>query len=154
MMEKRAMEDLLSFENKLLLAPMAGVTDYAFRHLCIEQGADYTVSEMVSAKALCYKDAKTAVLARLRKEEHPIAIQIFGSDPEIMGKAARMLATGSYTGCVSDILPVAIDINMGCPVHKIVSNGEGSALMKDPVRAFEIMKAVKEECPTLTKRTN
>ena len=141
------MKDQLSFENKLLLAPMAGVTDYAFRHLCIKEGADYTVSEMISAKALCYKDAKTAVLARLRREEHPIAIQIFGSDPEIMAKAAKMLATGEYAGCVSEILPVAIDINMGCPVHKIVSNGEGSALMKDPQRAFEIMKAVKEASP-------
>jgi tRNA-dihydrouridine synthase B len=102
---------------------------------------------MISAKALCFKDAKTAVLARLRKEEHPIAIQIFGSDPEIMAKAAKMLATGEYAGCVSEILPVAIDINMGCPVHKIVSNGEGSALMKDPVRAYEIMAAVKEASP-------
>lgn len=141
------MDEILSFENKLLLAPMAGVTDYAFRHLCIKEGADYTVSEMISAKALCFKDAKTAVLARLKREEHPIAIQIFGSDPEIMARAAKMLATGEYAGCVSEILPVAIDINMGCPVHKIVSNGEGSALMKDPVRAFEIMTAVKEACP-------
>ena len=69
------MDEILSFENKLLLAPMAGVTDYAFRHLCIKEGADYTVSEMISAKALCFKDAKTAVLARLKREEHPIAMQ-------------------------------------------------------------------------------
>ncbi|MBP3322214.1 MAG: tRNA dihydrouridine synthase DusB [Clostridia bacterium] len=141
------MEEILSFKDKLLLAPMAGATDYAFRKLCIKWGADYTVSEMVSAKALCYKDAKTAVLARIRREEHPIAIQIFGSDPETMARAAKMLATGDYKGCVSEITPVAIDINMGCPVHKIVSNGEGSALMKDPIRAYEIMCAVKEGSP-------
>ena len=136
--------DTFSFENKLCLAPMAGATDYAFRKICIAGGADYTVSEMISAKALCFKDKKTAVLARIRAEEHPIALQIFGSDPEIMAKAANMLSTGSYEGCQSEILPFAIDINMGCPVHKIVSNKEGSALMRDPVLAWEIMAAVKE----------
>ncbi len=138
------MRNDLFFQNKLILAPMAGISDYSFRKLCIEQGADYTVTEMVSAKALCYGDKKTAVLARVLKEEFPIAIQIFGSDPEIMAKAAAMLATGNYAYCMSDVFPAAIDINMGCPVHKIVSNGEGSALMKDEKRAEEIISAVAE----------
>ena len=132
----------LDLQNKLILAPMAGVSDRAFRSICIEMGADYTVTEMISAKALSFHDQKTAVLARILKDEQPIAIQIFGSEPELMADAARMLSTGNYPGCISDCLPAAIDINMGCPVHKIVSNGEGSALMKDPVRAKEIVSAV------------
>ncbi len=136
---------MLDFRNKVILAPMAGVSDFAFRKLCVEQGADYTVTEMISAKALCYKDSKTAVLARILKEETPIAIQIFGSEPKIMAEAARMLSTGNYTGCVSTTLPAAIDVNMGCPVNKIISNKEGGALMKDPVRAFEILSAVVSE---------
>ena len=131
---------------------MAGVTDYAFRALCREMGAAYTVSEMVSAKALCYEQlckkgnaaelAKTAPLARIRAEEAPMAVQMFGNDPEFMARAAVMLESGEYLGCTSEIAPAAIDINMGCPVHKVAGNGEGSALMKDPERAAEIVRAV------------
>lgn len=141
-----------TLDRPLFLAPMAGVTDYAFRSLCREMGAAYTVSEMVSAKALCYEQlckkgkaaelARTAPLARIRADEAPMAIQMFGSEPDFMAKAAEMLESGEYLGCTSEIAPAAIDINMGCPVHKVAGNGEGSALMKDPERAAEIVRAV------------
>ena len=124
---------------------MAGVSDSVFRRLCVLHGADMTVTEMISAKALTYADKKTAVLARILKEEAPVSIQIFGSEPEIMARAAEMLSTGNYPGCKSDVLPVAIDINMGCPVRKVVSNGEGSALLRDPLRVREIVTAVVEK---------
>ena len=123
---------------------MAGVSDYAFRRLCVDHGADYTVTEMISAKALCYADKRTAELARILREEAPVAIQIFGSEPEILARAAGMLSSGDYPGCISDTLPAAIDINMGCPVKKIVSNGEGSALMRDETLVKEIVLAVVE----------
>lgn len=134
----------------LFLAPMAGFTDYSFRKICRERGAEYTVSEMVSAKALCYEQStrkadasslKTAPLAAVRAEEFPMAIQLFGSEPEFVAKAAQMIEERSYKGCSSPVSPVAIDINMGCPMHKIVSNGEGSALMKDPSLAARIVDA-------------
>lgn len=135
----------------LMLAPMAGVTDRSFRLLCREKGAEYLVSEMVSAKALCYEQkAKrreaalmgTAPLAAISAEEAPMAIQIFGSEPDFMAEAARMLEESSYRGCQSEIAPVAIDVNMGCPVRKITGNGEGSALMKNPRLAGEIISAM------------
>ena len=135
----------------LMLAPMAGVTDRSFRLLCREKGAEYLVSEMVSAKALCYEQkAKrreaalmgTAPLAAISAEEAPMAIQIFGSEPDFMAEAARMLEASSYRGCLSEVSPVAIDVNMGCPVRKITSNGEGSALMKNPRLAGEIVSAM------------
>lgn len=134
----------------LMLAPMAGFTDYSFRKICRERGAEYTVSEMVSAKALCYEQlskknplspSKTAPLAAVKKEENPMAIQLFGSEPGFVAAAAEMIESGEYKGCVSETSPVAIDINMGCPMHKIVGNGEGSALMKNPALAAEIVKA-------------
>lgn len=137
----------VTLKNGILLAPMAGVTDYAFRALCRRCGAEFTVSEMVSAKAMHYRDEKTAVLARIRAEEAPMAIQIFGSEPDIMAEAAALLANGSYHGCVSDCAPAAIDINMGCPVRKIVSGGDGSALMKNPEKAHDIVKAVVAATP-------
>ena len=133
-----------SLKNKLILAPMAGFSDRPFRRLCIEQGADYVVTEMVSAKALCFGDKKTAPLAAVYQDEMPAAVQIFGSEPELMARAAYMLSNGLYEGCLSDTLPAAIDINMGCPVHKIVSNGEGSALMRDEQKVYEIVSAVKK----------
>lgn len=136
----------LTFKDRLVLAPMAGVSDRCFRELCIEQGADYTVTEMISAKALCYADRKTALLAAITSAEMPVAIQIFGSDPGIMARAASMLASGTYEGCVSDCTPAAIDINMGCPVRKIVSNNEGSALLRDEGLVYEIVSAVKQSC--------
>lgn len=136
-----------TLKNGIMLAPMAGFTDYSFRKICREHGAEYTVSEMVSAKALCYEQAskkgecKTAPLAAVKKEEEPMAIQLFGSEPQFVAEAARMIEAREYRGCVSDIPPTAIDINMGCPMHKIVGNGEGSALMKNPRLAAEIVSA-------------
>lgn len=138
-------------KHGLMLAPMAGVTDRTFRLLCKRFGAEYTVSEMVSAKALCYeqrgkrKESVTggsAPLAAVTAVESPMAVQIFGSEPEFMAEAARMLEANDYKGCVSECPPVAIDINMGCPVRKITGNGEGSALMKDPALAGRIVAAV------------
>ncbi len=135
----------------LMLAPMAGVSDRTFRLLCRRFGAEYTVSEMVSAKALCYEQRArrresalcgTAPLAAVTRGEAPMAIQIFGSEPEFMAEAARLLEANTYQGCLSEIPPVAIDINMGCPVRKITSNGEGSALMREPKLAGEIVSAV------------
>lgn len=126
----------------LWLAPMAGFTDHAFRLICRKFGADFFVTEMISAKALHYKDEKTAALARISHEEGPTAIQIFGSDPDIMAQAAESLSGGSYHGCISEKVPVAIDVNMGCPMRKIVSNGEGSALMRDPDKIYAIVKAM------------
>lgn len=123
------------------LAPMAGVTDRAFRALCLEKGADYLTTEMISAKALCYGDEKTAALAFLGREEHPIAAQLFGAEPETVARACGMIAEGSYHGCRSEILPAAIDLNMGCPMKKITGNGEGSALMRDPLLAGRIIEA-------------
>lgn len=140
----------VTLKNGLFLAPMAGFTDYSFRKICRETGAEYTVSEMVSAKALCYEEmskktlpsaSKTAPLASVKLEENPMAIQLFGSEPEFVARAASMIETMSYRSCVSETAPVAIDINMGCPMHKIVGNGEGSALMKNPVLAAKIVDA-------------
>ncbi|MGM9681009.1 MAG: tRNA dihydrouridine synthase DusB [Eubacteriales bacterium] len=131
----------------LYLAPMAGFTDHAFRLICRRFGADFFVSEMISAKALHYRDEKTATLARITSDEGPTAIQIFGSDPDIMAEAARMLSEGSYHGCRSDVPPSAIDVNMGCPMKKIVSNGEGSALMKDPDKIYAIVRAMTAATP-------
>lgn len=134
-------------KNGLFLAPMAGFSDYAFRRICREHGAEYTVSEMVSAKALCYEqigkkiEYKTAPLAAVKAEEMPMAIQLFGSEPHFVAEAARMIECGEYKGCISEVSPSAIDINMGCPMHKIVGNGEGSALMKNPRLAAEIVSA-------------
>ena len=133
----------------IILAPMAGFTDYAFRRICRENGAEFTISEMVSAKALCYEmkakkgnvdKSKTVPLASVKDEEMPMAIQLFGGDPEFVAQAASMIENCSYRGCLSKIPPTAIDINMGCPMHKIVSNGEGSALMKNPALAGAIVE--------------
>ena len=121
-----------------ILAPMAGVTDYAFREICASLGAAGTVTEMVSAKALCYGDKKTASLLR-RNEGVFCAAQIFGSEPEIMARGAQLAL--ELSGCD------AIDINMGCPMPKIVNNGEGSALMKDVELAGRIVRAVAEAVP-------
>ena len=115
------------------LAPMAGVTDYAFRETCVSLGAGLTVTEMVSAKALCYGDKKTASLLR-RNRGVPCGVQIFGSEPEIMARGAVLAL--ELSGC--DF----IDINMGCPMPKIVNNGEGSALLKNPELAGRIVRAV------------
>ena len=116
--------------NPLVLAPMAGVTDLAFRRTCRELGAGLTVTEMVSAKALCYQDRKSRGLLKIGPGEHPVSAQIFGSDPVCMAEAAQIAREIS-----------GADI-MGCPVGKVVSNGDGSALMKDPEKAARIAEAV------------
>ena len=139
----------VELKNGLFLAPMAGVTDKSFRRLCRRYGAEYTVSEMVSAKALCYEqmskrasvDTPTASLCEIYENDAPIAIQLFGSEPEFIAEAARLIESREYKNCKADIAPAAIDINMGCPVRKITSNGEGSALMKDPALAARIVEA-------------
>lgn len=124
----------LEIKGRLALAPMAGVTDVAFREVCRQLGAAYTCTEMVSAKALIYGDGKTKSLLQLGENEHPCAAQIFGSEPEIMGQAAVFAREISN----ADV----IDINMGCPVGKVAGNGDGSALMRDPDKAMKIIEAV------------
>ena len=124
---------ILPTQLPIALAPMAGVTDLPFRVICRELGADYTVSEMVSAKALLFKNPKTFAMLEVDPREHPVAIQLFGSVPEELVKGAKIVAEHG-----ADI----IDFNMGCPVHKIVANGEGSALMKDPERAYACLAAL------------
>ena len=117
----------------VMLAPMAGVTDFAFREVCARTGACATVTEMVSAKALCYGDKKTASLLR-RNRGVLCGVQIFGSEPEFMARGAQLALELSGADFV--------DINMGCPMPKIVNNGEGSALMKDPALVEKIVSAV------------
>ena len=134
----------VNVEKTAALAPMASVADKSYRLLCREFGAAYLISEMISSKGLCYNDRKTGELCEIETEERPYALQIFGEDPYYMGKAAYLL--GKYR-------PDIIDINMGCPVPKIVGNGSGSALMKDIPRAVEIAKeTVKNaDCPVTVK---
>ena len=129
-------------DHGLFLAPMAGFSDRAMRRVCYEMGAEYSVSEMISAKAVTFGDKKTFSLAAIRPDEGPVALQIFGSDPEIMGEAAKILTEKKWQEGFAS--PVAIDINMGCPVHKIFSNGEGSALMMSPELIWRIVRAVKD----------
>ncbi|MGY0373602.1 tRNA dihydrouridine synthase DusB [Clostridium sp. JNZ J1-5] len=126
----------LEFKNNVFLAPMAGVTDIAFRGLCKEMGCGLVYTEMVSAKALYYDSKNTKELLRLSEEEKPVAVQIFGNDPAIMAKACESFNINN------DIC--LVDINMGCPAPKIVRNGEGSALMKSPKLAAEIVKEMKK----------
>ena len=128
----------VKIESRLALAPMAGVTDLAFRSVCRSLGAGLTYTEMVSAKALCYQDSKTRSLLRLAPDEHPAAAQIFGSDVVCMAEAAAIASEISG----ADI----IDINMGCPVGKVVKSGDGSALMRDPDKAVRIIEEVIKAC--------
>lgn len=134
--------------HALCLAPMAGYTDRAMRHVCHKYGAEHSVTEMVSAKAVVYGDQKTFALARILPDEGPVSVQIFGSEPEIMAAAAHTLANPN-----EGVRPVAIDINMGCPVNKIFGNGEGSALMRDPELILRITDAVSSaiDIPTTVK---
>lgn len=129
----------VEIHSKLYLAPMAGVTDLAFRQICRELGAGMSCTELVSAKALCYQDKKSRGLLKLAPNENPAAAQIFGSDIPCMAEAAVIAAEISG----ADI----IDINMGCPVGKIVANGDGSALMKDPEKAARLAEAVVKASP-------
>ena len=121
----------VEINGRLTLAPMAGVSDFAFRAICAEMGAALTTTEMVSAKALVYGDAKTKSLLYNPEVCHPFAAQIFGHEPEVMAEAAQLAI--EYSG--AEIL----DINMGCPVGKIVKSGDGSALMRTPELAGEII---------------
>ncbi len=135
----------LDIGGNLFLAPMAGLTDRAFRSVCTKYGASLVCTEMISAKALHYKDKKTANLAYKEKSDGLTAAQIFGHEPEIMAEGASLLAEGSYAYYNGCALPDVIDINMGCPVKKIVTSGDGSALMKNPELIFDIVKAVRGE---------
>ena len=125
----------LEFNNIAFLAPMAGIADMAFRELCVNFGAAYTVTEMVSSKGLVMGDKKSAQLLTLAPNESPAGAQIFGDEPEIMAQAA--------VKCL-DFKPAIIDINMGCPAPKVAMNGGGASLMKNPQLAGEIMKAVSD----------
>jgi tRNA-dihydrouridine synthase B len=129
----------IELSSRVALAPMAGVTDVAFRQICSELGAALTCTELISSKALCYRDKKTFSLLTQFPGEHPGAVQIFGSDPTCMAEAAQIALEA--TGC--DI----IDINMGCPMPKIVNNGDGSALMKTPELAGRIVEAIVKAVP-------
>lgn len=142
----------IEIKNGIALAPLAGVSDRTFRRMARRYGAEYTVSEMVSAKALCYEQqckrpsreelSRTAPLAAVLREELPMAVQLFGAEAEFMARAAVLLESGEYRGACGEVPPSVIDVNMGCPMHKIVGNGEGSALMKEPARAAEIVRAM------------
>ncbi|SES77155.1 tRNA dihydrouridine synthase DusB [[Clostridium] polysaccharolyticum] len=123
----------VKIDGNLALGPMAGVTDLPFRVLCKEQGADLIYTEMVSAKGIYYKNKNTDALLEIDESERPVALQLFGSDPEIMGSMAAQIEYRNF-----DIL----DINMGCPVPKVVNNGEGSAMLKTPKLAGEVVEAV------------
>ena len=122
----------VEINGKLVLAPMAGVTDLAFRTICRRMGAAYTVTEMVSAKALCYQDKKTMPIMQLGEGEHPAAVQVFGCDLEAMEKAAAIIVDKAH--------PDIIDINMGCPMPKVANNGDGSALMRTPDLAARVVE--------------
>lgn len=122
-------------DNPVALAPMAGVTDQAYRMLCKEQGCGLMYTEMVSAKAIHYKNRNTKPLMAVDPKEGAVALQLFGSDPELMGEIAAQVEDGPY---------VFLDVNMGCPVPKVVNNGEGSALMKNPKLAAEIIRSMVE----------
>lgn len=144
----------IEIPHGLFLAPLAGVSDRVFRRLARKYGAEYTTSEMVSAKALCYEQecrrpvadmrVRTAPLAAVMRDEAPMAVQLFGAEPAFMAQAAQLLESGEYRGACGEIPPVAIDVNMGCPMQKIVANGEGAALMKNPELAAQIVRAMSD----------
>lgn len=132
-MEMRWKIGSVEIENPFVLAPMAGVTDLPFRKLCKEQGAGLICTEMVSAKAISFHNKNTESLMEIDPLEHPVSLQLFGSEPDLMAEVAKSIEERPF-----DIL----DINMGCPVPKVVNNGEGSALLKDPKLIGRIIKAV------------
>ena len=123
----------VELENNVILGPMAGVTDLPFRLLCREQGAGLVCMEMVSAKAVFYGNRNTKELLQVNPGERPVSLQLFGSDPEILSDIAARLEEGPYD---------LFDLNMGCPVPKVVKNGEGSALMKDPKLVERILSSM------------
>ncbi|HIZ80899.1 MAG TPA: tRNA dihydrouridine synthase DusB [Candidatus Mediterraneibacter pullistercoris] len=123
----------VELENRYILGPMAGVTDLPFRLLCREQGAGLLCMEMVSAKAIYYNNRNTESLLEIHPDEKPVSLQLFGSDPKIMSEMAKRIEDRPFA---------ILDINMGCPVPKVVKNGEGSALMKNPKLVYEIVSAI------------
>lgn len=125
------------FKDKLILAPMAGVCDLPFRLLCKEKGCDILYTEMISAKGLYYNNKNTGPLLMTTEEEKPIGVQLFGSDPELLADMANKIEDRGFA---------FVDVNMGCPVPKIVNNGEGSALMKDPKLIGDIVSAMVKKC--------
>ena len=128
------------------LSPMAGYTDAPFRRICSSFGTAYTVSEMISSVAMVRNDRKTAALAKIESGEAPCVLQIFGHEPEIMARAAEMLLSGNFNGCDYSSPPAGIDINMGCPVKKIVSSHDGCAMMTDVKNSAHVVSAVSEVC--------
>ena len=123
----------VELENRYILGPMAGVTDLPFRLLCREQGAGLLCMEMVSAKAIYYNNRNTESLLEIHPDERPVSLQLFGSDPKIMSEMAKRIEERPFA---------ILDVNMGCPVPKVVKNGEGSALMKNPKLVYEIVSAL------------
>ncbi len=123
----------VEINSNAFLSPMAGVTDLPFRLICKEKGCGMLYTEMINAKALCYDDENTKKMLKIKPEEHPVAVQIFGSDPEFMGKAASIM--NEYNNEI-------LDINMGCPAPKVIKNGDGSALMRNPKLAEQVLSAV------------
>ena len=135
MSRRPGVKEIYGADFPVILAPMAGITDLPFRLLCKEEGADAMVTEMISAKALYYGNRNTEPLMQMRQEEQPLGVQLFGSDPVLMGQMAHKIEDRGFA---------FIDINMGCPVPKIVNNHEGSALMKQPDLAGRIVREVAE----------
>ena len=121
----------VSLANPVILAPMAGVSDLPFRLLCHEQGAGMVCSEMISAKAILYHNKNTEELMQIHPDEGPVSLQLFGSDPDIVSEMAKRIEERPFA---------VMDLNMGCPVPKVVNNGEGSALMKNPLLAGKIIE--------------
>ena len=132
------------FKYGLSLAPLAGYSNRAMRTLAYGCGAEWCTTEMVSAKAITFGDKKTLSLAKIGEGEGPVALQIFGSEPEVMARGTELILKGLSDG--GSALPIGIDINMGCPVKKIFTNNEGSALMKNPELIYKIVKAVRGAC--------
>jgi len=128
----------VELKNKYILGPMAGVTDTAFRIICSELGAGLVCAEMVSAKAISYHNKNTESMLKTEESEHPVSMQLFGSEPDILGEVTAQLQDEAFE---------IIDLNMGCPVPKVAGNGEGSALMKDPELAGKILKAMVDNSP-------
>ena len=141
-MKKQLKIGNITLDNPVILAPMAGVTDLPFRLLCKEQGAGMVCTEMISAKAILYRNKNTEELLTIHPEEGPVSLQLFGSDPKIVSEMAKQIEERPFS---------ILDLNMGCPVPKVVNNGEGSALMKNPKLAGEIITAVaKAICKPVT----
>lgn len=142
----------VTLKHNILFGPMAGISDLPYRLLCHEQNAALTVTELISAKAVTYRNKNTVSMLEIHPDEHPVAVQLFGHEPEIMAQAARMIMEGyGARDGNKALVPDFIDINAGCPVPKVVGNGDGCALMKEPKLIEEIVRACRTEVsPTIT----